>query len=60
MKTTIVAITAFSLLAGCAAQMAAEDDAQCRSYGAHKGDQAYVQCRTMLHAARRQAGDLLP
>ena len=32
------------------------DDAKCRSYGAVKGDPAYVQCRAQLAASRNVAG----
>jgi hypothetical protein len=44
-------------LAGCAsaADIAAYDDAKCRSYGAKPGDPAYVTCRSQLDAARTQA-----
>jgi hypothetical protein len=48
-------------LAGCglsqrlAEQRNAEDDAKCLSYGARRGDPAYVQCRAQLDAARTQA-----
>jgi hypothetical protein len=52
----------FFLLLGCAeyeaklaAQHAAEDDAKCQSYGGKRGEQAYVQCRAQLDAARTQA-----
>jgi hypothetical protein len=41
--------------AGCAAQIAAEDDAQCKGYGAKKGSAAYVNCRAQLDASRAQA-----
>jgi hypothetical protein len=48
----------FCVLIGCAeykAQLAAEDDAKCQSYGAKRGEPAYVQCRAQLDAARTQA-----
>jgi len=32
------------------------DDVKCRSYGAVKGDPAYVQCRAQLAASRNVAG----
>ena len=34
-------------------RQAAEDDASCRSYGAVKGTDAYVNCRVELEKARR-------
>lgn len=50
------------MLSGCAeyrakiaAEQAAADDAKCVSYGATRGDPAYVQCRAQLDAARTQA-----
>ena len=49
------------LLAGCMNQeqeLAAQnsqDDRQCLGYGARKGTDAYVTCRTQLSAARTQA-----
>jgi len=33
---------------------AAADDAKCQSYGAKRGDPAYIQCRTQLDAERAQ------
>jgi hypothetical protein len=44
-------------LAGCASpgQIAASDDAQCRSYGAQPGSDAYVSCRTQLTTTRTMA-----
>lgn len=49
-------------LGGCAdyyaklaAERAAQDDAKCLSYGAQRGDPAYVGCRAQLDAARTQA-----
>jgi hypothetical protein len=48
------------LLAGCSAsreQLAARDDAECLSYGAKPGSDAYVQCRAMKgqsHAAQER------
>jgi hypothetical protein len=47
----------FCVLIGCAdkAQLAAEDDAKCQSYGAKHSEPAYVQCRAQLDAARTQA-----
>ena len=38
-----------------AAEQAARDDAKCVSYGATRGDPAYVQCRAQLDAARNSA-----
>jgi hypothetical protein len=32
------------------------DEDKCESYGAKKGDPAYVQCRAQLDAARTEAG----
>lgn len=49
------------LLAGCMsseerlAANNAKDDQQCLSYGAKPGTDAYVNCRTQLESARRQA-----
>jgi hypothetical protein len=60
MKFVLIATTAV-LLGGCVtpaaqqAQQAAADDAKCLSYGARRGDPAYVQCRSQLDAARTQA-----
>ena len=47
----------FCVLIGCVdkAQLAADDDAKCRSYGAKHGEPAYVQCRAQLDAAHTQA-----
>jgi hypothetical protein len=58
---TIRAFLVLLSLAGCAnhgppRDFAAEaDDAQCRSYGARPGTDAYIGCRTNLAAAKRQA-----
>jgi PBP1b-binding outer membrane lipoprotein LpoB len=59
MKRTILLLAL--LLAGCMNQeqeLAAQnsqDDRQCLGYGARKGTDAYVTCRTQLSAARTQA-----
>ena len=37
-----------------AAAVAANDDAQCRSYGAAPGSQVYIQCRMNLDNQRAQ------
>lgn len=44
-------------LAGCATpeQLAQQDDAKCLSYGATRGDPAYVACRAQLDSARTVA-----
>jgi hypothetical protein len=34
-----------------------KDDATCKSYGAKKGTQAYIQCRVSLVASRQEAAD---
>ncbi len=36
-------------------QLAASDDAQCRSYGAQPGTDTYVQCRMSINQQRQQA-----
>jgi hypothetical protein len=41
--------------ASCVAQERAEMDAQCKSYGAKPGTDAYVNCRAQLDAAHAQA-----
>jgi hypothetical protein len=57
----VMACLAFLTLAGCANHgpvrdiVAEADDAQCRSYGARPGTDAYIACRTNIAAARRQA-----
>lgn len=59
----IAATFFFAALAGCAnhepdpAQMAAKNDAQCQSYGAKPGSDAYVQCRVALANQQRQANE---
>jgi hypothetical protein len=62
MRKMCLSVAFFFLLTGCAeyrakiaAQQAAEDDAKCISYGATRGDAAYIQCRAQLDAARTQA-----
>ena len=64
----IAACTLALMLAGCAeyqqrqqeeaqaqaAAIAANDDAQCRSYGAAPGSQAYIQCRMNFDNQRAQ------
>src|SRR5438105_2126961 len=70
MKALIVA-AAMALLVGCEtqqqkqqeidmakAQQGAADDAQCQSYGAQPGSDAYVGCRVQLDAQRDQAGEV--
>lgn len=42
-------------LSGCAEQIAAADDEQCRGYGAQPGTTPYIQCRTELHTQRTAA-----
>ena len=37
--------------------LAKKDDATCKSYGAKKGTQAYIQCRVSLVASRQEAAD---
>ena len=59
MKFVLIATSAV-LLGGCVtpaaqqAQQAAADDAKCLSYGARRGDPAYVQCRSQLNCAGRR------
>jgi hypothetical protein len=56
-RTALIAAAALAL-AGCQtieerrAQIASEDDAACRSYGARPGSATYVQCRTDLRRVR--------
>lgn len=57
-----LALLGVVILSGCAeyrariaAERAAADNAKCLSYGAARGDPAYVQCRAQLDAARTQA-----
>jgi hypothetical protein len=56
-RTALIAAAALTL-AGCQtieerrAQIASEDDAACRSYGARPGSAVYVQCRTDLRQMR--------
>lgn len=56
-----IALTILTLVGGCDPFMIAanratiaanRDDRKCLSYGAMKGDAAYVQCRSQLEAAR--------
>lgn len=53
-------------LAGCEPtyerklRLDAEDDASCRSYGAAKGTDAYVNCRVELESARRTSATAGP
>jgi hypothetical protein len=42
-----------------AAAIAANDDAQCRSYGAAPGLQSYIQCRTNLDNRRAQMRQMI-
>ena len=49
-----------ALLCGCSrgptpAQIAADDDAVCRSYGIQPGSQLYVECRAAKERQRQQA-----
>ncbi len=39
------------------ATLAKKDDATCKSYGAKKGSQAYIQCRVSLVVSRQEAAD---
>ncbi|PHN49134.1 hypothetical protein [Pseudomonas amygdali] len=73
MKVLIVA-AAMAMLMGCVnkqqeqqeqqeieaakAQQAVADDAQCQSYGAKPGSDAYVGCRMQLDAQRAQSGKI--
>ena len=53
-----ISLMALLSLTGCitlAEQQKREDDAKCSSYGAKRGDPAYVQCRAQLDAARTNA-----
>ena len=55
---TIVVVLCGSVLVGsCVSgqRLAARDDALCQSYGAAPGTDAYVQCRMVQEAQRRQA-----
>lgn len=47
------------VLAGCASrqEIAADDDATCRSYGAAPGSQAYIQCRMQRDGIRQQGAE---
>lgn len=56
MRIALILLSLFGL-AACAsrAEIAAADDAKCRSYGSQPGDSAYVQCRAQLDAARTTA-----
>ncbi len=56
----LIVLAASISLAGCAeyqaeqaAQIAASDDAQCASYGARPGTDAYIQCRMNLDNQRQ-------
>jgi hypothetical protein len=59
MRATMAAIGLLLVLTACATapQPTAEqvDDAQCRSYGAQPGTQAYFQCRMAKDQQRQQA-----
>jgi hypothetical protein len=50
----VAALFACLAVAGCqsAEQMAAKDDALCPSYGATRGSDSYVQCRTSQQVQR--------
>lgn len=60
----IAATFLFAALAGCAnhepdpSQLAIRDDAQCQSYGAKPGSDAYVQCRVSLANQQGQANEM--
>jgi hypothetical protein len=62
MRFLLVVLLALPL-AGCListyaedrAALAAKDDAECRSYGAQPGSQAYVQCRATRASAHEMA-----
>ena len=60
-QKAVMACLAFLTLTGCANHgpvrdsVAEADDAQCRSYGAKPGTDAYILCRTNRAAAKRQA-----
>ena len=65
MKHLIALTAVVILIAGCAsqeqkaAQQAAAEDAQCQSYGARPGTDAYIQCRLSLsqqHAQETRLG----
>lgn len=59
----IAATVLLTALAGCAshdpdpAQIAVNQDAQCQSYGAKPGSDAYVQCRVNLANQQNQANE---
>jgi hypothetical protein len=59
-RLAFVALIAALPLAGCIsveerrAMIEAQDDADCRSYGAKPGTPAYIKCRTDLRQARAQ------
>lgn len=61
MKRAILAAALLLGLAGCMsreerlAQIEAADDRTCLSYGAQKGTDGYVSCRTQLNASRTNA-----
>jgi hypothetical protein len=42
-------------MSACAQQVAANDDATCKSYGAYPGSEAYLRCRLTL-SQQHQAG----
>ena len=50
----MIGLIGLLFLAGCAspAELAAADDAKCRSYGSQPGEPAYTQCRAQLDSAR--------
>jgi outer membrane biogenesis lipoprotein LolB len=68
MMRTVLVVVALTALAGCAeyeaqqrqqaqaqsAAIAANEDAQCRSYGAQPGSPAYIQCRMNFSNQRAQ------
>jgi opacity protein-like surface antigen len=57
MRTFLLLALPALLLAGCvsAEDMAAQDDNQCKSYGAAQGSDTYVQCRMWAQSQRQQA-----
>ncbi len=62
-RLALLAFLAALPLAGCVsveerrAMIEAQDDADCRNYGAKPGTQTYVKCRTDLRQARAQEAE---
>ena len=48
LKRFVTAIGLAAALSGCAAQLAQQADAECKSFGAAPGTAAYVDCRLRL------------